>query len=112
MEVLSRALRAGKPEIKQWGVILEIAPDSSVDIDDVAVSQAGAGAADITMPTGVPKPVEDYEKVAVAFPAQGAITVDGRLDEPTGRRRNGTMGSSDIRTSSRNSRSGAVRVPL
>ena len=69
-----------RTQVRRWGVVLEVAPGAAVDIDEVAISTAAAGAA-ATMPADVPAPVPDSEKVAVAFRAAGAIQVDGRPDE-------------------------------
>jgi len=68
-----------KLDIKEWGVVLEIAANSEVDIDDIAIS--GISGKEIVMPANAPKAVTDFEKVAVAFPAGAAINIDGRLDE-------------------------------
>lgn len=69
----------GKMDIKQWFVVLEVATNATVDIDEVSMGPPGGKQA--LMPPNMPTPVADSEKVAVAFPASGTIQVDGRLDE-------------------------------
>lgn len=67
-------------DIKEWSVILEVAPNSSMDIDDIAIG--GFTGREIIMPSGVPQAAADFEKVAAAFPAGKPIQVDGKLAEP------------------------------
>lgn len=76
----------GKTDIKRWGVILEIAANSEVDIDDVKICPPGGGGKEVAMPPGMPEPVADSEKVVVAFPAAGAIQVEGSLTEEAWRK--------------------------
>lgn len=69
-----------RTQVRRWSVVLEIGPQARVDIDEVAIRASSADVA-MTLPAGVPAPVPDREKVAVAFPAGEPIRVDGRPDE-------------------------------
>ena len=68
------------PKTVRWGLVLEVSKNASVTVDDVSIGSAVERR--LIYPRGVPKPVADGAKVAVAFPTEGPVRVDGRLDEP------------------------------
>jgi len=73
------------PDVKVWSLVLEVAPNAAVDLDDVTVGPATGATIDAnslsSMPSGMPAPVEDSERIAVAFPTGDKLEIDGRLSE-------------------------------
>lgn len=63
-----------------WVLVLEISANASVDLDEISVGPDSGK--QLSFPKNVPAPVADNEMVAVAFPVQSPVTIDGRIDEP------------------------------
>jgi hypothetical protein len=69
-----------RPDIAVWFPVLEVGPAADVVIDEVTVGEGGDGQ-ELIMPIGAPAPVADGETIAVAFPTDAAMAVDGKLNE-------------------------------